>query len=61
MDKSQPAIPPRVGLHRGAPPLHRLPLECCNVVLPVDKFAARGEQRLIQSSQPREPPQTLIN
>jgi putative transposase len=56
-DESQPIIPGRVGLHRSPLPLHRLRSECCTVVLPVEQFAANGEQCLIRLSQPRGPPQ----
>ena len=52
-DESQPAIPWRVGLHQSPPPLHRLSSECCTVVLPVERFAANGEQCLNWLCQPR--------
>ena len=54
-DESQPPIPQRVGLHRSPLPLHRLRSECCTVVLPVEQFAANGQQCLIRLSQPRGP------
>src|SRR5580698_10016312 len=52
----QPAIPWRVGLHQSPPPLHRPGSECITVDLPVDSFAASGQQCLIRLSQPRGPP-----
>src|SRR5580700_3022654 len=55
----QPAIPWRVGLHQSPPPLHRPGSECITVDLPVDSFAASGQQCLIRLSQPRGPPQGL--
>src|SRR5208282_1854437 len=54
----QPAIPWQVGLHQSPPPLHRPGSECVTVVVPVENFAANGQQCLIRLSQPRGPPQT---
>src|SRR5208282_3931659 len=53
----QPAIPWQVGLHQSPPPLHRPGSECVTVVVPVENFAANGQQCLIRLSQPRGPPQ----
>src|SRR5208282_3427656 len=55
----QPAIPWQVGLHQSPPPLHRPGSECVTVVVPVENFAANGQQCLIRLSQPRGPPQSL--
>src|SRR5580700_5899656 len=57
----QPAIPWRVGLHQSPPPLHRPGSECITVDLPVDSFAASGQQCLIRLSQPRGPPQFVVS
>jgi hypothetical protein len=42
--------------HQSPPPLHRPASACVTVVLPVEEFAANGEQCLIRLSQPRGPP-----
>src|SRR5271168_4576511 len=53
----QPAIPWQVALPQSPPPLHRPGSDCATVVLPVENFAANGEQSLNRLSQPRGQPQ----
>jgi hypothetical protein len=56
VDEFQPVIPWRVDLHQSPPSLHRPGSECATVILPVEVFAANGEQSLNRLSQPRGQP-----
>src|SRR5580692_8034945 len=56
IDEFQPAIPWQVALPQSSPPLHRPHSECDKVFLPVENFAANGEQSLICLSHPRGQP-----
>ena len=57
VDESPAGYSWRVVLQQSPLPLHQPRSECATVVLPVEKFAANGEQCLIQLSQPTGPPQ----
>src|SRR5580704_19238876 len=60
IDEFQPAIPWQVVLPQSSPPLHRPHSECDKVFLPVENFAANGEQSLICLSHPRGQPQNTL-
>jgi len=53
LDEFRLAIPRRVGLHQGPPPLHQLGAACSKLGLPVEAFPSNGEVSLNWLSHPR--------